>query len=369
MNLLLLATEDWHLASHRLPLIRAARSAGYNVVVATRVRAHGGILESTGAEVAPLRLQRSATIGFRDGAMIGELAKLYRSLRPDIVHHVAMKPILYGGLAARLTRPRGIVQAFAGMGALYTSRGTKAAVRRLAVERLLRGVTRRPRTIVMVQNDDDARLVRDRGLARDGAVRVVRGSGVDLARFEVTPLQDGIPLVVLPARLLGDKGVREFIAAARLLRGRARFALVGDIDQANPSSCALEEVRGWVQDGSVEWWGHHDDMPVVLAQAHLVVLPSYREGMPKSLLEASASGRAMVTTDVPGCRDVVQHGHSGLLVPPQDATALAGAIEQLLNDPARLREFGYNARRYAEANFDDRTIAEQQVAVYQELLL
>jgi glycosyltransferase involved in cell wall biosynthesis len=368
MRLLLLATEDWYVASHRLPLIRAAVAAGFTVTVVARVRNHAEAIQAAGATLMPLDVGRGGVNPFADLVTLRQLRRLYRDTAPDLVHHVGMKPILYGGLAARTTSRPAVVHAFGGMGALYTATGPRAVVRRMVVERALRAAMTGERTAVLVQNDDDARLVCDRRLARPGAVRVIRGSGVDLAHFTATPPPEGPPIVLLPARLLGDKGVREFVAAADRLRGRARFVLAGDRDPANPSCCPREEVARWVATGIVEWWGHRDDMPAVLAAATLVVLPSYREGMPKALLEAAASGRAVITTDVPGCRDVVQPGVNGWLVPARDAEVLATAIDDALDDPARLAEFGRNGRRRAVADFDDRAIAAQQVAVYRELL-
>jgi glycosyltransferase involved in cell wall biosynthesis len=367
MNLLLLATEDWYVASHRLPVIRAATAAGFAVTVATRVRDHGDPIRAAGADLVSLEVDRGGMNPLADLASLRHMDRIYRDRAPDLVHHVGMKPILYGGLVARRRARLATIHAFAGLGAVVTATGVRSAARRAVIVPALRAVTRRERAVVLVQNDDDAAWVRDHRLARPDAVRVIRGSGVDLARFVATPLPDGPPIVLLPARLLGDKGVREFVVAAARLRGRARFVLAGDIDPANPSSCSSVELRRWVTDGAVEWWGHQNDMPATLAAATLVVLPSYREGMPKALLEAAAAGRPVVTTDVPGCRDVVRQGDTGLLVPPRDAGALADGIGQALDNPLRLAQFGQRARQRAEAEFDDRVIAAQQVALYREV--
>ena len=202
-------------------------------------------------------------------------------------------------------------------------------------------------------------------------VAMIRGSGVDLARYAHVPLPGGVPVVLLAALLLADKGVLEFVQAARLLKQRgcnARFVLVGTVDSANPTSFTDAEVSAWVHDGVVEWWGHRADMPQVLAAAHLVVLPSYREGLPKVLIEAAACGRAVVTTDVPGCRDAIDPGVTGVLVPMRDAVALADAMDALVNDPVRCHVMGDAGRALAETAFDIRQVVAAHLYIYQELM-
>ncbi len=368
MRILLVATEDWYVASHRLPVLIAAIDAGYEIAVVSRVGDHRAAIEDTGAAVIPISMAREGRNPASEAAVVRSLQRIYREYQPDLVHHVGLKPILYGGLAARFQGGPVVVQAFAGMGHLFTGTGARQAIGRAIAGSALRLVTRGNRTIVLVQNDDDAGLIREQRFADAARIRVIRGSGVDVVRFRASPIPMGHPVVVLPARLLRDKGVGEFVEAARLLRGRARFVLVGDLDPANPSSYGDEEVQRWVAEELVEWWGHRSDMPEVLSEATLVVLPSYREGMPKALLEAAACGRAIVTTDVPGCRDVVTPGLNGLLIPPRDPVALAAAIGQLLDDRAALVRMGRAGRERAEAEFGDTRVAAETLAIYQELL-
>lgn len=365
--LILVVTEDWYLASHRLPLIRAARSAGWRVLAAVRVAQHAEPIRDAGATVVSLPMARESRHPWRELRTVAALRALYVRERPSVVHHVAWKPILYGSAAAYFSRRIGVLNAFAGLGHAYVE---GPPPRRL--ERLLRPLLRRPRTLTLFQNADDAAMLEGRGVVPADRVRLIPGSGVDLARFHpVAPDPSAPPLVVLPARMLATKGVPEFVDAARRLRARhpsVRFALVGGDDPANPASLPEATLRAWVAESSVEWWGPRADMPDVLAQATIAVLPSHREGMPKSLLEAAAAGLPIVATDVPGCRDVVRDGDNGLLVPRGDAGALAGAIERLLDDPALARAMGRRGRERAEAEFGDARVGERTMALYEELM-
>lgn len=365
--MLLLATEDWYVVSHRLPVIRAARAAGFNVVVATRVQDHRTPIEEAGAQVIPVSLARSSRNPWREAATVRQLIKIYRTVRPSLVHHVGVKPILYGGWAARAAGVRHVIQAFAGLGTLYAE-SQQQRVKRTVFETLVRPVTRQKRTVVLVQNEADSLTLVARGLSRPDAIHVIRGSGVDLTRFHPMPEPVGHPVVLMPSRLLRDKGVREFVAAARLLRGRARFVLAGAVDTANPSAIAESELREWTTEGVVEAWGHQTDMPSVLAQSNVVVLPSYREGLPKALLEAAAVGRAIVTTRTAGCSDVVTDGENGLLVPVKDVASLATAIVALLDDPELRHQMGQRGRTMVERDFSDSYVGAAHVDLYRKVL-
>jgi glycosyltransferase involved in cell wall biosynthesis len=236
---------------------------------------------------------------------------------------------------------------------------------------MYRVALRTPRSMTIFQNEDDRRLFVGKRLVEPERTVLIRGSGVDLAQFPVRPEPEPPLVVMCPARLLGDKGVREFAAAAAKLRGdgvQARFILVGRLDPGNPAAIGADELAAWTAGGAVEWWGNSDEMPSTLSRAHLIVLPSYREGLPKVLLEAGAVGRAVVTTNVPGCRDVVEDGVNGLLVPARDSDALAEAIRRLLEDPERRRAMARRARSIVEERFCDREVARQTLRVYERLL-
>jgi glycosyltransferase involved in cell wall biosynthesis len=370
-RLLYLVTEDWYFCSHRLPLAAAARDAGFDVSVATRVRAHADEIRRAGVEPIPIGLSRRSVNPFREAGALREIARTYRAVKPDIVHHVALKPVLYGSLAARLAGVPAVVNALAGLGYAFSSRDLAARLVRPAVEAAFRALLDRPTSRLIVQNPDDlAFLVSERVVSPDRAA-LIRGSGVDTRRFVPAPEPAGTPLVVLPARMLRDKGVVEFVAAAERLRGEgvaARFALVGDPDPDNPASISGETLQRWSASSAVEWWGWRDDMVTVFQQSHVVCLPSYREGLPKALIDAAACGRAIVTCDVPGCREVVREGDNGLLVPPRDAAALAAALRRLLEDAGLRRAMGERSRARAVAEFSVERVIEQTLGLYRELL-
>jgi glycosyltransferase involved in cell wall biosynthesis len=365
-KLLFFVTEDWYFVSHRLPLAVAAQKAGFTVSVATRVRAHGEPIRAAGLNLIPFENERTSVNPLREFATLLRFIRLCRRERADIAHHVAMKPVLYGSIAARLAGTPRVINTLAGMGWLFSSgssgaRWLKPLVRR-ALTLLLRSGT------VLVQNPDDASLLVQMGVPQ-GRICRVPGSGVDLARFIPQPEPAGSPLVVLAARLLWPKGVGEFVAAARLLRARgveARFALAGDPDPANPSSVTRQDIDAWVREGAVEHLGWVQDMPRLLAASSIVCLPSYYgEGIPLALIEAAAAGRPIVTTDMPGCREAVRDGDNGLLVPPRDATALADALARLLGDPALRAQMGLRGRLRAEQEFGADRIIRQILALYE----
>ncbi len=368
---LFVVTEDWYFVSHRMPLARAAIAAGYRVTVATRVQAHGAQICAAGVDLVDLPFRRAGLNPLRDLAILVRLIGIYRKLKPDIVHNVALKPVVLGSIAARFANRPGVVNALGGLGYVFASTSPKASALRPVVVALLRVAFGSERSRLIVQNEDDAALLTGRKVIPRARVRLIRGAGVDPGDFSPGTVPPPPPLVVLPARLLRDKGVYEFVEAARRLRGEgstARFALVGAPDDENPASVSKTEIDMWVEEGIVEYWGWRNDMPEVLGRAHIVCLPSYREGLPKVLLEAAAAGRAVVTTDVPGCRDAVRHAITGLVVPVRDAAALADAIRALLADDGRRREFGLNGRKWIESEFTHERVVAATLAVYDELL-
>lgn len=364
---LFLVTEDWYFLSHRLPMARAARDAGFRVAVATRVGEAAQAIVAEGFEVFPLRLRRrGAGIG-GELVAIAELVMLYRRLRPAIVHHVALKPAVYGSLAARLAGIGAVVNSVAGLGYAFIGREFKARLLKTAMLTAFRMLFRGRNRWVVVQNHDDYRLFVDNHLTAPERTLIIRGSGVDTDAFQMRDEPPGPLRVALVARMLWDKGVGEAVAAARRLRQwqvPVRLVLVGAPDPANPKSIPEAELRRWQDEGVVEWWGHRADIAEVWRQCAIAVLPSYREGLPKSLLEAAACGRPMVATDVPGCRELVRHEGNGLLVPAQDAEALAHAVRRLAEDAALRQSLGAHARRDVESHFSATTIARQTAALY-----
>lgn len=371
-RLLIVVNADWFFLSHRLPIAIEAQRHGYKVHIAAGLTDKLDELRRHGLVVHPLALERSSASLSNAWRTMVELWTVFRAVRPDVVHLVTIKPVLLGGLVARFSGVPAVVAAVSGLGFVFVSRGAKAAVRRWLVGALYRVALGHRNLKVIFQNPDDlSRLARVVHLPAS-KVEMIRGSGVDLTQYHLTPLPSGVPVVVLAARLLADKGVREFVQAARLLKQRgasARFCLVGTVDPANPASLTDADLAQWASEGVVELWGHRSDMPRVLAAAHVVVLPSYYgEGLPKVLIEAAACGRAVVTTDHPGCRDAIEPGVTGVLVPVRNAVALADALEGLLNDPARCHAMGNAGRALAERAFDVRQVVAAHLRIYQELI-
>lgn len=372
LKLMFVVTEDWYFVSHRLELAIAAREAGYDVVVATRVDRHGKRITDAGFRLCPVIFDRGGLNPLQDLRTLMQLAWLYRREVPDIVHHVALKPVIYGSLAARLTGTRAVVNALGGLGYVFSSGGLRAKILRWIIKPALGYALGGRNSRLIVQNSADRDRIVSGGLASAGSVRLICGAGVDPALYRQVMVASEMPLVILPARLLREKGVGEFVEAARMLRAqgiKARFALVGKPDPANPASVSQPEIDAWVGEGVVECWGWQEDMPNVFSQAQIVCLPSYHEGLPKSLLEAAASGCAMVATDIPGCREIVQHGVTGWLVPVQDAGALANTLQQAIERPDLRQRYGAAARTLIADCFSTDRVVRETVAVYDELVV
>jgi glycosyltransferase involved in cell wall biosynthesis len=373
-RLLFLVTEDWYFCSHRLALGRAAVSAGYDVAVATRVRDHGDIIRQAGIRLIPLPWSRRSANVWNELRTFAALLKIYRRERPEVVHHVALKPVLYGSLVARLTGTRRVINAVAGFGYTSAADGTRARVARRILRKSFGSMSNRAGTRVLVQNPDDERALRDSHTVRPEHLVVIPGSGVDVNRFAPSPDGEpvGVPRVTLVSRMLWSKGVGDFVKSAKLLREKGvefEAVLVGSPDPENPQSISEETLRRWRHEGVVNWWGHCDDVPSVWRGSHVAVLPTYYgEGLPKTLLEAAACGLPLVATDAPGCREIVVDGHNGLLVPAKDPESLAMAIERLVSDPDVRRGMGRAARAVAVEQFSEEIVIDRVLALYRSLM-
>jgi len=371
-KLLYVATEDWYFLSDTLPLACAALAAGYKVSVAARDNGQADSIRKAGLNFLPLeKISRSGIGLLSQSKSLRELTQVYRKAAPDIVHHIALKPILFGALAARGLANVRLVNSVMGLGFVFTSESAKARLLRPPMRFALRHALASNNSRTIVQNRDDLEQIATISPKARPHLRLVRGSGVDPIKFSSTPEPPGSPVVILPGRLLKDKGVLEFAAAARQLKAKgrvARFALVGEADAGNPASVTQEQISAWVNEGIVEHWGFRADMPQVYRECHIVCLPSYREGLPRVLIEAAASGRAIVTTDVPGCREVVSHGENGWLVPPRNSAALATALREALNNPERRAAYAASGRRKVEAHFTAEAVIARTLAIYEELL-
>lgn len=364
--------------SHRLSVAIAAREAGYDVLLVTgqsgSLTMEQAAVQELGAAGIPHIRTRFTASGMNPvkealGAL-QVLSTLARH-RPSVVHCASPKGVLIGGIAARLLRTPRVVLAISGMGFAFTQEGKRTLLRRIASGVLATlGVSalRNPRARVVVQNSDDRTAVEGMlGFGAESRVVLIPGSGVDLEASRAIPMSEKEFLVVLPARVVRDKGVEEFVAAARLLRSLHpgwRFVVAGGLDYEHPTAFSVSEIDELAQGGAVEFLGFVDDIGSWFARASIVCLPSYREGMPKSLLEAASWGCAVVTTDVPGCREAVLADESGLLVPPRDSEALAHALASLIVDPLRRAAFGRAGRDLAERRFGLDVVIKQLLSLY-----
>lgn len=371
-KILFVVAEDWYFWSHRRPIAAAALQNGYDVFVATRVGDCGEKIIEAGFRLIPLRLNRSSYSLFHELRTISELRRIYRREKPDIVHHIALKPILYGSMAALGNRRTQVINAFAGLGYLVSSPSFKARALKQMLWKAFRFLLNRPNSFLLLQNPEDRDLLVAEVGVRPEKTAIIRGSGVDVNDFQATAEAAGVPIVLLSSRMLWIKGISDFVEAAKLLSAKgvhARFVLAGDTDPGSPGAIPREKLQEWRNAGPVEWWGHQQSMPRTLQQATLVCLPSHGgEGVPKALIEAAASERAIVTTDVPGCRDIVRHGTNGLLVPPRNPAALSDAIAQLLKDAPLRAQMGRRGREIAVNEFSEEKVIQQTLALYCQLL-
>jgi glycosyltransferase involved in cell wall biosynthesis len=357
----------------RMQLVQAARDLGLEIHVAAprgRVRADSG---NDGFTFHAIPMTRKGTSMWKEPATVLALLRLYRSLRPSLVHHLRLKPVLYGSLAATLAGVPAVVNTLTGLGFVFTDQSEKTVPLRKWVEMGCRRAFRHPNLRVIFQNPDDRAVFIRKRILTGEQTAVIKGSGVDLSIYRPSSEPEGIPIVILASRMLWDKGVAQFVEAARILKSegvQARFALVGEPDSENPAAIPQEQLEIWHESGEIEWWGLQDsrNMPSVLARSHIVCLPSYREGIPRILIEAAASGRPIVTTDAPGCRELVRPGVNGIIVPSRDSSSLAGALRFLIEHPAERVAMGANNRQIAVQEFSQELVVAQFMAVYRDLL-
>ena len=366
MKILLFANTDWYLYNFRLELAEALRARGDEVVLVSPGGAYAPRLQELGFRWVYFPLARRGLNPLVELSTILRLVSLYRREKPDLVHQFTVKCVLYGSLACFLLGIHSVVNSVEGLGYVFTAGGGARRWLRGLVKLIYRLVLRP--TWVIFLNPDDRLFFLKNHLVNPKRMVMIRSTGVDIRKFNPRPELTGIPLVILPARLLWDKGVGEFVAAARHLRAaglRARFAFVGDIDDGNPASVHVPQLQAWEKEGVIEWWGWKENMEDVYAQASIVCLPSYyREGLPKALIEAAACGRPIVASDMPGCREVVRHGENGLLVEARDASGLAEALDYLIQNPNIRAKMGAGGRKIAEEEFSLELIIPQTLAVY-----
>jgi glycosyltransferase involved in cell wall biosynthesis len=373
-RLLYLVNIPRFFVTHRLPLAKAARAAGYDVHVATASGDQSNIdlIHAEKFPFHPLPLSQHGMNPLQEIRTLLAIIRLFRDLRPDLVHMVTIKAVLYGGIAARFARVPAMVFAITGLGSLYTEGGPKVKLARTAANIAFRLALGHKNARLIFQNPDDRDLFVQNGLIPASRTQVIKGSGVDMDVFHPEPEADGLPVVLFAGRLLWKKGLGVFVEAAQYLKNTsvaARFVVVGYPEPSSPVAVPMSQLEAWAKDGLIEWWGKRDDMPAVFAASHVVCLPSsYGEGVPKVLIEAAACGRAIVTTDTPGCREITRQGENGLLVPKDDPAALADAICKLVEDTALRQTMGARGRTIAAGEFSETQVFSNIFTLYNLLL-
>lgn len=372
MRIVLFANTDWYLYNFRRSLAFAIARDGHELQLWSPPGQYGEKLRELGFDWQPVTMKRQSLNPAREVMVLAGLVRRLRHYRPDLIHSFTIKPAVYGSLAAQIAGVPFRVNAVAGLGYVFIGSDVKARMLRPFVAGLMRLALAGDRARLVLQNPDDQALFLRAGLAREGTVRLIKGSGVDSQQYSpsLEEREPSVFRVLLPARLLWDKGVGELVQAAKMLRAEGRqieFLLAGTPDAGNPASVPQNQLDQWQADGIVQCLGHVSEMATLYRQVDLVVLPSYREGLPKGLIEAAATGLPLIATDVPGCREVVRDNDNGFLVPVRDSVALAKSIAKLQDDPDLARRFGQRAREIAIAEFDEKIVIKHTLDVYLEL--
>ena len=371
IKLLYFVNVDWFFISHRLQIALKALEEGYEVHIATTLTEHTKDLEGYGFRVHSVDISRGSGNIFSSFKVLFKIYKIFKKVKPDILHLVTIKPVLLGGVAARFAKVQRVVFSVSGMGYLYINNGLVNYFYRRVAAILYRIALGHKHLKIIFQNPSDLKLVSKVSKLNKENALLIKGSGVDLSDFSFSPLPEGVPIVMLASRMLVDKGVREFVDAAKYLNSddiSARFVLVGEPDRENNASLTIDEINEWVESKDIEYWGHSKNMSHTLKQASIIVLPSYREGMPKVLLEASAVGRPIITTDVPGCRDAIIPDITGLLVPLKNSVELSRALKYLLENRHLWKEMGSKGRKLAEESYGIEGVVNKHMEIYLNLI-
>ncbi|NVJ92578.1 MAG: glycosyltransferase family 4 protein [Methylocystaceae bacterium] len=367
---LIVVAEDWSFLSHRVPLARALKQDGYDVTIACRVQQKDNEIKKQGFNLIPLDLARESISPASALQTIKMLNALYRQEKPDVIVHSSLFLSLLGSIAGLLSGFKKNVNLITGLGFVFISQSLKTKIIRIAVKLTFRLFAYVKSITVVVQNKDDRQLFEHLGFIEGQNLHVIVGSGVDAQAFSPAAQEPVTQQVTFVGRILWAKGVAELVEAARLLKQRnqlPKIVLVGDPDPGNPQSASQADMDQWTEEGLVECWGRRNDIADIYRSSTIAILPSWREGLPKSLLEAAACGLPMITTDVPGCREIVTNGENGLLVPLKSPEGLANAIEILINAPEMRQKFGRNARKLVEDELNDITIAAKTCAVVKQV--
>lgn len=373
-KILFIVSEDWYFVSHRFNLAKEAISKGYEVSLLTNVNSHKNEIESAGINLLPWSLQRNSFNPIKEIRSIIQIISAINFIQPSLVHSVALKPILYSSIASKFSCVKSIVFAFAGLGYLFTSNKFLIKIGRLPVVISLRLLLNNDNSNFIFQNQDDIDIFLTLKIAKESNINLIPGSGVDTNRFfpDFQKVRDSVPIIILPARLLWDKGIGDFVEAAKILRDKdfnARFVLVGQFDPHNPANIPQSKIDEWVRNKIIEYWGFQENMPKILNQSTIVCLPSYREGFPKVLLEAASCSKPIIATDVPGCRQAVHHNKNGLLVPLRNPKVLAGSIEKMVNDKDLCEKMGEAGLKRVHSELSQEIISKKTFSIWEKIIL
>jgi glycosyltransferase involved in cell wall biosynthesis len=370
-RVLFVITEDWALISHRLHLINDAIAKGFVVGLATRITKYKGMLEDRGVKVFQWDLKRKSLNPIREIHTILNLSRILRYFKPDIIHAVAQKPIIYVGLARIFYPKSGLIANLGGVGYIFTSNHIKAKILKPIIIFLLKYVLFGNKTRLIMQNSHNINTFTNSNIIKKKYIRLVRGAGVEIEKFLPHPIPNGIPIVILAGRMLRDKGVFEFSRVAQRINSnvkKALFVTVGEIDKHNPETLSQSQIDKWVESGILEHWGRREDMVRVYSKASIVCLPSYNEGLPKVLLEGASCARPLVAFDVPGCRDVIEHNVNGFLVEFGNENELKKSLVKLIKNKKLSVKMGKKGRKIVQAKFSSQIINKQIFNIWNELI-
>lgn len=370
-KLLMSSNTDWYLYNFRLSLAKYLQDEGIDVVLVSPRGEYVNLLENAGFRWLEWKIGRQTLAPRTEFGSILNLKRIYDREKPELVHHHTIKPVLYGSLAARWSKVPGCVNSITGRGYVFLGNDRKARILKMFIEPFYRLAFNNPRCSAIFENETDQQYFLDQSLITPERTWLIQGVGVDVERYKKLPEPDGIPVILMAARMLWDKGVGVLVEAARLLKDKVpvRIVLVGNPDVGNPSSIELKTLQGWNEEGVVEWWGWRADMSDIYNQSHIVTLPTrYGEGVPTTLLEAAACGRPLVASDIAGCRHVVKEGYNGFLVPVNDPNALAQALEKLACTPELRQKMGRASRQLVLENFPQSRVNAETLEVYKHTL-
>lgn len=371
-KILFIVNDAAFFLSHRSAIALSAKAEGYEVHVATAYSNSSEQIEKLGLNYHPIHLSRSGLNPISELRSLVGIYKLVNRLKPDLVHLVTIKPVLYGGIVARIRKIPAVVAAISGLGSVFVAKSVIGKILRFCILKIYKFSLGHQNICVIFQNPDDKEKLVSAHVIHEKDTIMIRGSGVDLALYPVIDEPKGVPILVMASRLLKEKGVLIYVEAARIIKSKgvsARFLLIGAPDPGNPSSVTDSEIKAWVEEGTIESLGFRRDIPNIFSGANIVVLPSfYGEGLPKVLIEAAACARAVITTDNPGCRDAIEKDITGVIVPPKNSKRLADAIEMLLSNNAQRAAMGKAGRELAEREFTLECVVNTHLTIYRDLL-